>query len=460
MSDRDRGTGEPRPGGTPGPVSRVGPFLDPAGETAPRDRLRSLQWERLAAGLRAIWAANAFWRGRLAAAGVADPRDIASWDDFVRLPRLTKADLAVDQAAHPPFGTNRTYPLEGYVRVFQTSGTTGRPLRWLETDASWAWWARCWTFVLRGAGLGPGDRLFFPFSFGLFIGFWAGFEGARALGAMAIPGGGLDSVTRVHAMREFGATALVCTPSYALHLAEVAAGQGIEPAALGIRTTVHAGEPGAGIPEVRQRLETLWGARAYDHAGMTEVGAYGFECAAQAGLHVNELEFIAEVLDPETGRPVAPGEVGELTLTNLGRWGAPVLRYRSGDRARLAVTPCECRRTLARLEGGILGRVDDMLIIRGVNVFPSALEGIVRRFAAVDEFQIEVFRRGALDEVRLLLEIGEGRAEAVDETVRRVSEAVRRDLGIRIEVAAVPVRSLPRFELKARRVVRRDAPAS
>jgi phenylacetate-CoA ligase len=193
---------------------------------------------------------------------------------------------------------------------------------------------------------------------------------------------------------------------------------------------------------------------------MTEVGAYGFECAAQAGLHVNELEFVAEVLDPETGRPVAPGTVGELTLTNLGRWGSPVLRYRSGDRVRVAADACPCGRTFARLEGGILGRVDDMLTVRGINVFPSALEGIVRRFAVVDEFQIEVFRKGALDEVRLLLEIdGSGRsAVTVPETVSGIAEAIRRDLGIRIEVAAVPPRTLPRFELKARRVVRRETP--
>ena len=436
------------------------PFLDRARETAPPDRLRRWQWERLAAGVGEIWGSNAFWRGRLQAAGVRDPRDVGSWADFARLPRLTKAELAADQAVHPPFGTNHTHPLDRYVRVFQTSGTTGPPIRWLETEASWTWWARCWAFVFRGAGLGPQDRLFFPFSFGLFVGFWAGLEGARALGAMTIPGGGQDSPTRLHAIRDLGATALVCTPSYGLHLAEVARVQGIDPAALGVRTTVHAGEPGAGIPAVRRRLESLWGARAYDHAGMTEVGAYGFECVAQAGLHVNELEFVAEVLDPDSGRPVAPGEIGELTLTNLGRWGAPVLRYRSGDRVRLGPGACPCGRTFARLEGGILGRVDDMLVVRGINVFPSALEGIVRRFALVDEFQIEVFRRGVLDEVRLLLEIdGNGRpAESVRETVDGIVAALRRDLGIRIEVRAVPARSLPRYELKARRVVRREAP--
>jgi phenylacetate-CoA ligase len=434
------------------------PFLDRARETAPPDALRRWQWERLAGGLGEAWDSNDFWQRRLRAAGVRDARDIGSWADFARLPRLTKAELVADQTEHPPFGTNHTHPLDRYVRVFQTSGTTGAPIRWLETEASWAWWAHCWAFVFRAAGLGPSDRLFFPFSFGLFVGFWAGLEGTRDLGAMAIPGGGQDSSTRLHTIRELGATALVCTPSYGLHLAEVARAQGADPAALGIRTTVHAGEPGVGIPVVRQRLQEVWGARAYDHAGMTEVGAYGFECVAQAGLHVNELEFVAEVLEPESGRPVAPGAVGELTLTNLGRWGAPVLRYRSGDRVRLATTACACGRTFARLEGGILGRVDDMLVVRGVNVFPSALEGIVRRFAVVDEFQIEVFRRGVLDEVRLLLEIdGSARpADSVRETVDRVADAVRKDLGIRIEVAAVPARTLPRFELKARRVVRRD----
>jgi phenylacetate-CoA ligase len=444
------------------PAGDALPFLDRARETAPVERLRAWQWDRLAAGVHEVWGSNPFWRKRLEGAGFRDPRDLRAWEDFSRLPRLTKGELAADQAAAPPFGTNLTYPLDRYVRVFQTSGTTGPPIRWLETEASWSWWARSWAFVFRAAGLGPADRLFFPFSFGLFVGFWAGLEGARILGAMAIPGGGQDSPMRLHAMRELDATALVCTPSYALHLAEVARGRGLDPAALGIRTTVHAGEPGAGIPAVRRRLESLWRARAYDHAGMTEVGAYGFECAEQAGLHVNELEFIAEVLEPDSGRPVAPGEVGELTLTNLGRWGSPVLRYRSGDRVRVAAEACPCGRTFVRLDGGILGRVDDMLTVRGINVFPSALEGIVRRFPVVDEFQIEVFRRGALDEVRLLLEIdgSGGPAVIVPETISEVTEAIRHDLGIRIEVAAVPARSLPRYELKARRVVRRDAPCA
>ena len=417
-------------------------------DTLDPEFLKQHQWTRLVALVQAALPANRFLGARCARAGLADPRDLRTWDDFERLPLTTKSELVEDQAGHPPFGTNLSYPLDRYVRVHQTSGTTGTPLRWLDTEESWAWWARCWTVVLRAAGVGPGDRVFFPFSFGLFVGFWAGFEGARALGALAIPGGGQDTAQRLAAMESLGATAVCCTPSYALHLAEVARERGIALDRLGVRTTVHAGEPGAGIPAVRARIEAAWGARAYDHAGMTEMGAYGFECAAQAGLHVNEAEFIAEVVDPATGRPA---DEGELVLSNLGRVGSPLLRYRTGDRVRVARAACACGRTFLRLDGGILGRVDDMLVVRGVNVFPSALEGIVRRFPSVDEFVIEVYRRGQLDEVRLLLEV-QGQAGAV---AAAVQEAVRIDLGIRVEAVPVPGQSLPRYELKARRLVRR-----
>ena len=421
-------------------------MFESALETLEPGALREHQWRRVQALARALVGANPFWTARWRAAGLASADDLRGWDDFTRLPLTSKRELVDDQAAHAPFGSNLTYPVERYVRVHQTSGTTGAPLRWLDTQASWEWWARCWGFVLAGAGVRPDDRAFFPFSFGLFVGFWAGFEGARALGALAIPGGGQDSPARLATLEALGATVLVCTPSYALHLLQVARERGIDAAKLPVRITVHAGEPGAGIPSVRARIEAGWGARAFDHAGMTEMGAYGYECQAQSGLHVNESEFVAEVIDPATGAPAAEGE---LVLTNLGRLGSPLIRYRTGDRVRLAATPCACGRTFARLEGGILGRLDDMLIVRGVNVFPSAIEAIVRRFP-VAEFQIEVFRAGELDEVRVLVEVDGGADGA-----RRVQEGLRAGLGIRLDVAAVTAGSLPRFELKARRVVRR-----
>jgi phenylacetate-CoA ligase len=415
-------------------------------ETLETTRLRALQWQRVEALAQAVVGVNPFWTSKWRAAGLTSARDLRGWEDFARLPLTSKAELLADQSASAPFGTNLTYPLERYVRVHQTSGTSGAPLRWLDTQESWQWWARCWGFVLTAAGVRPGDRAFFPFSFGLFVGFWAGFEGARTLGVLAIPGGGQDSAGRLATMETLGATVLVCTPSYALHLLQVARERGVDPAKLPVRVTVHAGEPGAGIPSVRARIEAGWGARTYDHAGMTEMGAYGFECEAQAGLHVNESEFIAEVIDPVTG---ATAEEGELVLTNLGRLGSPLIRYRTGDRVRRARALCGCGRSFARLEGGILGRLDDMLIVRGVNVFPSAIEAIVRRFP-VEEFQIEVFRDGELDEVRLLVEVDGG----VD-GARNVQEALRSAIGLRVDVTPVAAGSLPRFELKARRVVRR-----
>ncbi len=427
-------------------------MFDSAVESCAPERLREARWRRFQTVVRETFGPNPFWTARWRAAGLARAEDVTGWDDFGRLPLLTKAALVEDQAAHPPFGTNLTVPLDRYVRVHQTSGTSGQPIRWLETQASWEWWARCWGFVLAGAGIVPGDRVYFPFSFGLFVGFWAGFEGARALGALAIPGGGMDSVMRLHAMHALGATALVCTPSYALHLMETARERGLDPTTLGVRVSVHAGEPGAGIPAVRARIEAGWGARAFDHAGMTEVGAYGYECAEQAGLHLNESEFIAEVLDPVT---LAPAPEGELVLTNLGRIGSPVVRYRTGDRVRLTEAPCACGRTFRRLEGGILGRLDDMLIIRGVNVFPSAIEGVVRRFPAVEEFQIEVYRDGELEQARVLIEAHDADGRGV---CALVQEALRASLGLRLDVVPAAPRTLPRFELKARRVVHRRPP--
>ncbi|MBI1737174.1 MAG: phenylacetate--CoA ligase family protein [Candidatus Rokubacteria bacterium] len=424
-------------------------MLDPGLEAGSRDALAAHQWQRARAMAAELLASNAFVTRKWREAGVAGADDLRGWDDFRRLPFTRKSELADDQAAHPPFGTNLTYPLECYVRVHQTSGTTGMPIRWLDTQASWDWWARCWALVLAGAGITPADRVFFPFSFGLFVGFWGGFEGARALGALAISGGGQDSPARLATIEALGVTAVVCTPSYALHLVEVARERGIDLRKLPVRRTVHAGEPGAGIPSVRARIQEAWSASAFDHAGMTEVGAYGYECVEQAGLHVNEAEFIAEVLDPVTG---APAREGELVLTNLGRIGSPAIRYRTGDRVRITEAPCACGRTFARLPGGILGRLDDLLFVRGVNVFPSAIEGIVRRFPAIEEFQLEVFRQGELDEVRVLVEAGDER------TCVALQDAFRAGIGIRLEVAAVPPRTLPRWELKAKRVVRRDPP--
>ena len=409
------------------------------------DELVESQLRRLGGMLDPVLRDNAFYRRKLTDAGLSGAGDVRTLDDYRRLPFTTKAELSADQDAHPPYGSNLTYRLRDYVRVHQTSGTTGRPLRWLDTRQSWDWFAGCWRRVFDGAGVTPDDRLFFAFSFGPFIGFWTAHEAARLIGALAITGGSMSSVQRLHAMDEHRATVLICTPTYALHLAEVAETEGIDLTGSSIRATIHAGEPGAGLPATRRRIEDVWGARCYDHAGATEVGAWGYECRVRNGMHVNEAEFICEVIDPDSGEQA---DEGELVLTNLGRAGMPVIRYRTGDRVKRAQGNCPCGSGFLRLENGVIGRIDGGIIIRGVVIYPSAVENVVRTFPEVTEFAVDVYRRRSLDEMEIRLEV---RGESRDSVAGAVAREARRKLGFRVGVRAVGPNTLPRFELKARR---------
>ena len=405
------------------------------------------QGERLAAMVAEVGVRNAFYRQRLAAAGVR-PHDFRSPVDLSRLPFLTKRDLVQDQLGHPPYGTMLTYPVERYVRLHQTSGTTGKPLRWLDTEEDWRWWGRCWAAVYAGAGVTAADRIFFAFSFGPFIGFWSALEGARAVGALTVPGGGMDSAARLRAILDHGATVLCCTPTYALHLAQVAQQERIGIRDSAVRVTIHAGEPGASIPATQRRIEETWGARCCDHYGMTELGPAGTPCPARRdGLHLNEAEFIPEVIHPETGETLPPGHRGELVMTNLGRWGSPVVRYRTGDLVDPEAGPCPCGSPFLFLRGGVVGRADDMVIVRGVNVFPSAIEAIVREVPEVVEFQVEVTKRREMEELGIRIEVeGDGAAAA-----QEIAGLVRQRLGLRPLVEVATPGTLPRFELKARR---------
>jgi phenylacetate-CoA ligase len=423
-------------------------YFDEATETLPRERLADLQFGKLQAMLAELWGRNLFYTNKWQAAGV-QPSDIRTLDDLARLPLTKKGELVADQAAHGPFGSNLTYPVEAYVRMHQTSGTTGVPLKVMDTNESWDWWGRCWGHVLSGAGVTAADRLFMAFAFGPFIGFWAAVEGARKIGAVMIPGGGRDSQQRLELMREAGATVLCCTPSYALRLAEVATELGFDLARIPMRATVHAGEPGASIPSTKQRIQAAWAAQCFDHAGASEVGAHSFECHKQpGGTHLIESEYIAEVIDPQSGQAVAPGERGELVLTNLGRWGFPVIRYRTGDLVRTNLDRCDCGRSFLRFEGGILGRADDMVTVRGVNVFPAAVENIIRRFAEVDEFRITVSKLRQMDEMDIEVELSEG---ADPELVQEIGARLDSMLAFRPRVHQVARNALPRFEMKARR---------
>jgi phenylacetate-CoA ligase len=417
-----------------------------ADAAADRAALDALKLHRLRSLLEEILPHNRFYAAKLARVR----HDVASLEDLAAWPFTTKEELVA--VAEDGLPGNLTWPADRYVRFHRTSGTHGRPLPVLDTAADWHWWMECWAEILARGGVGPGDRVLVASSFGPYAGFWSGFDGVVSRQALAIPTGGMSSLARLELARSAGATVLLATPSYALHLAEAAADHKIDTSQLPIRLVIVAGEPGGSSPSVRDRLREAWHADVLDHAGATEVGPWGVGDPAGRGLDVLEPWFHPEFLSLETGRPAAAGELAELVLTTLGRAGAPVIRYRTGDLVRprwpAPAAAVGGGRPWVRLEGGILGRTDDMLVVRGVNVFPGAIDGIVRGFPEVVEYRVTVSRRESLDE--LLIEI-EDRLEAPG----RVAEELQLRLGLRVDVATVPIGSLPRFEGKGRRFVDR-----
>jgi phenylacetate-CoA ligase len=404
------------------------------------------QLEHLRALLAAIAPGNRFYTPRLAHAGVNSK--IASLADFSeRMPFTTKADLVADQAGHPPYGTNQSFPLPTYTRFCQTSGTTARALAILDTNESWQWMLGNWEVIYRAAGVTPGDRIYFAFSFGPFLGFWTAFEAAAKYGCLCIPGGGLTSSARLRAIIEHRAQVLCCTPTYALHLAELARRESIDLQTSAITRIIVAGEPGGSVPEVRERIAAAWrAARVIDHYGMTEVGPVAFEELDQPRvLRVIDDSYFAEVISPETGQAAADGQQGELVLTTLGRTAAPLLRYRTGDLVNVARDQRGWR-----FEGGIIGRSDDMVVVRGVNIYPSAIDAIVRAFPEITEYRVNVTRRGEMSELEVEAETDEAAVSA------RLEGALSAGFGLRIPVRRVALGILPRFEMKAHRWIRCD----
>ncbi|MBC8349226.1 MAG: AMP-binding protein [Verrucomicrobia bacterium] len=301
--------------------------------------------------------------------------DFASIEDFLAsCPFTTKDELARDRLEYPPYGTNLSFPLERYTRFHQTSGTKGEPMAWLDLPEDWDWMLGNWGRVLDSAGVESGARCHFAFSFGPFLGFWTAFDAASGRGCLCMPGGGMSSEQRLRSILEHKAEYLFCTPTYALHLAEVAAERGIEIASSRIRKIIVAGEPGGSMGELRRRISKAWGGvEMFDHYGMTEVGPVAYETpGGQGGLRVISESYLAEVVCPTSGETLGEGQQGELVLTTLGRAGCPVLRYRTGD----LVLPHwgEGANGLPTLDlaGGILGRVDDMILVRGVNLYPTS----------------------------------------------------------------------------------------
>lgn len=385
---------------------------------------------------------NEFQRERL------DGVTLNSLEDLSRIRPVDKDHLLRDQLAYPPFGRNLTYPPERYVHLHQTSGTSGSALRVLDTEEDWAWWRACLHDVFAAAGVGPNDLVALACSFGPYIQFWASYEGAGAVGANRIALGGMDSVQRLETIREYSATSLVCTPSYAIRLAKVANQTGLTDALRSVTRIICTGEPGASLPAVRSQIEELWQAHCLDHAGLSEVGAFGYPCSEGGGVHVNEREFVADILDPETEEPVGDGEVGELIVTAIGRKGFPAIRYRTGDVVERREEPCPARHPGRWLPGGILGRTDDMVVIRGMNVFPSAIEQVLRESDEIGEFRITFYTEpSAMDEVKVEVEL------AQPSQARAIQTRLRTSLGLRVRIVPLKPGILPTDSGKARRVV-------
>ncbi|MDJ0836902.1 MAG: AMP-binding protein [Acidobacteriota bacterium] len=395
---------------------------------------------------------NAFYQAKIEAAGCG--YRFESLDDFrTAFPTTVKSELIADQIAHAPYGTNLTYDLKRYVRFNRTSGTSGNPMRWLDTPESWSWMVDNWVKVFQAAGTAEGDRILFAFSFGPFLGFWTAFEAAGRLGALALPAGGMSSLARLRMIHDNQATVLCCTPTYALRLGEAALDHH-DLDLHSVKTLIVAGEPGAGIPETRRQIEALWpGARLVDHHGMTEVGPVSYGLPENPDiLRIIETAYIAEVVDPKTGRAVGPGHEGELLLTTLGRVGSPLLRYRTGDLVRpWAEAPVGMGPYY--LDGGILGRIDDMILVRGVNIYPASVESVIRRFSEIAEFRVHVRTVRRMSELSIVIEPG-GECDNPDDLCRRLQEELKSAFALRIPVSLTEEGSLPRFEMKARRWIR------
>jgi phenylacetate-CoA ligase len=410
-------------------------------ERMDREQRERHQLARLNQLLQEILPQNDFYAEKFA--GLTGP--LTSLDQLRQLPLTCKQELHSDHPAG--FAANRTYPLFQYVRFHRTSGTRGRPLAVLDTNQDWQWWLDTWQYVLDAAGVRAADHVVMAFSFGPFIGFWSAYDACVDRGVLVAPSGGLTTAARLELIRSLEATGVFCTPSYALRMAEVAAEQDFDLRDCQVRYLVVAGEPGGSIPAVRQRIEDAWGARVVDHSGASEVGPWGYATADDQGLHVNEAEFIPEFLEPGSDRPARTNELAELVLTNLGRPGSPVIRYRTGDLVR-PVWPEDSDIKFVVLQGGVLGRADDMLIIRGVNVFPSAIEAVLREIPEISEFRLTALRDKQMDELRLEVE------DAANDA-GRIIEALHVRLGLRVQVQVVPSGSLPRFEGKSQRFVDR-----
>jgi len=430
-------------------------YWNPILETLPHEKIRALQLEKFKRIFRWGYGHSKFHRCLYDQAGIK-PDDIRSFDDIRKVPVVEKSSMREIQCKDPfPYGDMLCVPLGEVSQYRQTSGTTGQPIYQADTWQDWEWWSECWSFILWAQGYRPSDRVFLPFGYNVFVAFWAGHHAAEKIGAEVVPGGVLDTQARILKIQELRTTAMMATPTYVLGMADSARNKvGIDPRSLTINKITCAGEPGASIPSTKKRMEEAWGAKVYDHAGATEIGAWSFECTEQSGgLHVNEAFFLVEIQDMETGEYIEePGRRGKMIVTALDRIGQPCIRFDSKDVIMWASDPCPCGRTFRRIAGGVLGRADDITKVKGVLLAPAAIEEVVRGQEGLgDEFEVIVDKKGDVDQITLKIEL---MPEAVTRK-KAIEVALKDQLRLKTNLGYIlefhDYGSLPRYEVKAKR---------
>jgi phenylacetate-CoA ligase len=419
----------------------------------PVDQLRALQLQRLRAVVARSWQQVKLFRSRMDESELI-PQDIRSLDDVAKLPFTTKADLRDTY----PFGLFAS-PMKDVVRLHASSGTTGKPIVVSYTQEDLDVWTSVLVRCFAACGLHRGDIIQNSYGYGLFTGGLGAHYGAEALGATVVPTSGGNADRQIMLMKDFGVTAICCTPTYFLHLIDRAAGLGVDLKELPIRAGVFGAEPWT--EAMRQHIEKMSGIKAYDIYGLSEIigPGVGCECRRQQGVHIFEDHFYPEIVDPATGEPLPDGCEGELVLTTLSKQAMPMIRYRTRDITKILTGSCDCGRTMRRI-GRIGRRSDDMLIIRGVNVFPSQVESALLQIeGTLPHYQILLTRSQGLDQMEVQVEVTpqmfNDKIGALQELHKKLQHALDHVLGIRIGVSLVEANSIERSEGKAKRVIDR-----
>lgn len=440
-----------------GPKARASRFWNKATETMPRAKLDALHLHRLRALVRYTYDFSPFYRRKFDATGVK-PAAIRTLDDYKRkVPLTDKSEFVQLQQEQPPYGLTLALPQEFVAHHCETSGTTGVPLGIPFSMVDTVRYGESWVYGYWALGIRPSDSFYFAFGWGNFAGFWSAYWGARRLGCRVISGGGLDTKGHIQAILRLKPTVLVSTPTFALRMAAVAAEMGVDLAKSSIKFTYHAGEPGpTALPAMRKEIERAWGAKAGELLGIAEVDAMAPGCPNGDGVHLNEMNVFAWQLDPKTGREVAEGETGENIVTSYANTAQPLLNYRTHDLVRRR-SMCSCGRTWAKFEGAVIGRTDFMVTVRGTNVYQTAVENLIADVPGISmHYELVLTREAGNDVMTVRFEPEKaiaGKRELWKKAAKEAADRIHKALHVRLEVKPVEPDSLPRYELKTKRIV-------